>query len=541
MPANSRWPDFRLASALRSLVGSQSDHPDKLEAASPASPANDLHPTSNQLSTVPTAENEARREAKVAEQPAIMDADLPNQAIDGLEAFDEYDNESGDDGGMDADFGALEMFDSNAVAAPFSTQPQQIYGENSGQAPAAVMSADPPASPPKTRKSKRDKKSKKKDAYADAPREEGRHRRAKHASALETSEAADALTTLASAAEPYAQRSDQVEESPDSPAHQKRKRKPSDAASAKKRSKKRRAGGDSVDPETGEASATGGFLHKHEGADVTAIADEDVDADGSDPQGSPTIGHLRRQSHSEEHFATPDGLMQDVTNEQAQVIAGGDAIGELAREAWQEHLQTQENARNEDAEMADADEDLTAEHTYATPPEHEVQADPSPSGARPKRSKAKKAKPTFYENPPDEPEDDDDAYADLPSPSAMTPKRRSRVKPAARKGGARRRNASPGDDDGDHGRSVKRNKTDGYVQGRFTDNELQLITRAVEAFRDENNLSQREVNEVCTETRASPLTLYGGLTVLPDDSCPWWNCRRRCTCSAVDSPVCRVS
>lgn len=424
-----------------------------------------------------------------------MEADLPNQSIDGLEAFD-------DDGGMGTDFGAqnfgaLELFDSNAVAAPFSTQPQ-LYGESSSQAPAAVMSADPPSSPPK-RKSKRDKKSKKKDGYDDAPREEGRHRRAKHASALETSEAADALTTLASAAEPYAQRSDQVEEPASSPIHQKRKRKPSDAASAKKRSKKRR-GGDSVDLGTGEASVVGGFLHKTEDADVTAIADEDAEADVSDPQGSPIVGHLRRQSHGEEHFGTPDGLMHDgsIPGVTTEAPVSGDAMGDIAREAWQEHIQSQGNADGGDVDMADADEDVTAEHTYATPPEHEIQPEPSAEaeapGSRPKRSKAKKAKPTFYENPPDEAEYEEEAADDdLPSPSAMTPKRR-RNKPATKKRGARR--AKDDDEDGE-GKAPRRSKTEGYVQGRFTDAELQRITKAVESFRDENNLAQRDVNEVC--------------------------------------------
>lgn len=447
-----------------------------------------------------------------------MEADLPNQGIDGLEAFD-------DDGGMGTDFGAqnfgaLELFDSNSVAAPFSTQPQ-LYGESSSQAPAAVMSADPPSSPPK-RKSKRDKRSKKKDAYDDAPREEGRHRRAKHASALETSEAADALTTLASAAEPYAQRSDQVEETASSPIHQKRKRKPSDAASAKKRSKKRR-GGDSVDLGTGEASVVGGFLHKNEDADVTAIADEDAEADTSDPQGSPIVGHLRRQSHGEEHFGAPDGLMHDgsIPGVSTEAPVSGDAMGDIAREAWQEHIQSQGNANGGDVDMADADADadVTAEHTYATPPEHGIQPEPEAEaeapGSRPKRSKAKKAKPTFYENPPEEAEyEEEPADDDLPSPSAMTPKRR-RNKPATKKRGRRAK-----DDDEDGERKVPRkSKTEGYVQGRFTDAELQRITKAVESFRDENNLSQRDVNEVCCFPQTVPaLLLFGRLTLL----CRWF-------------------
>lgn len=483
-----------------------------------------------------------------------MESELPSQPIDGLEAFDGYENESADDGGMDADFGTLEMFDSNAVAAPFSTQPQQLYSESSGQAPAAVMSTDVPSSPSKTKNSKRDKKSRKKDAYAEPPPEEGRHSRAKHASSLETSEAADALTTLASAAEPYAQRSDQVEETTSSPVHQKRKRQPSDAASGKNYNKKRRGEGDSDDIDAGDASATADFLHKNDGADVTAIADADADADSSDPQGSPTVEHLRRQSHSEEEYSTPDGLMDDgsipgVSNVQTQGPSSGDAMGDLAREAWQEHLQTQDNAHNGDAEMvdaemADADEDVTAEHTYATPPEHDVQAEPSAdlsaSNARPKRSKAKKAKPTFYENPPDEPEDDEEVSGDFPSPSTMTPKRRSRTKPAARKRGARRRKSSGDEDDGSDGerKASRRSKTDGYVQGRFTDTELQLISKAVEGFRDENNLSQKDVNEVCINRRTTILILSLGLTVFADDTRRWWNRSRRCTCSAVDAFVC---
>ena len=462
--------------------------------------------------------------------------------MDGMEAFDDFENEAADDG-MDADFGPLEMFDSNAVAAPFSTQSHDLNSESGGQAPDAVMSSGLPSSPPLSKKSKRDKKGKNKkekkraDTQVDVPREEGKHRRAKHGSAFETSAAADALTTLAAAAEPFAQAVDEAEEVDASTSKQKRKRKTSDGSSEKKRSKKRRSGGSTDLPEAnledpdannGDAAASTAFLRKQGGQDVTAIADED--ADGSDPQGSPTVEHLRRLSHS--------GEVLDTT--------GGDAadMGQLTREAWQEHATGDETAPNGHDAEDETEEQTAAEHTYDSPPEPEVQPEPSGTSSRPKRTRAKKAKPTYYEQPPEEPADDDEAAEDLPSPSAVTPKPR-RAKPATKKAKRSRqpkaRSEDESDGDGEGRPSNRRNRMAGYVQGRFTDAELDRLSKAVEMFRDEKDISQTEVNEVSLMDNSIIYFFTSTANRLTDDPCAWWNKRRRGSRSTMDPPVCRMS
>lgn len=133
----------------------------------------------------------------------------------------------------------------------------------------------------------------------------------------------------------------------------------------------------------------------------------------------------------------------------------------------------------------------------------------SPTAVDGKRRK--KAKPTFFEAPlPDIAEDDDDAYGELPSPSAMTPKARNRTKRAARKESRGRKprkqrlsqsmRGNPEDDDADEPygrpRGERKNRLLGYTQGRFSDAELARIARAVENFRANHSLTQQEVNEV---------------------------------------------
>lgn len=437
-----------------------------------------------------------------------MDADLQDQSLHGLEGFQDFEDGPADDG-MDADFGTLEMFDSNAVAAPFSTQSHDLHSEAPGQAPDAVMTADAPSSPSKSKKSKRDKKNKQKqdthqfDAPSDTPpREEGRHTKAKFGAVAETSAAADALTSLATAAEPLAHITDAAE---GHAAQQKRKRK-SEGGTEKRRKKKKHAEEGSSDPiptdtqdENGEAS---GFLHKHDDdADITAIANED--ASGSNPQGSPIVDHLSRQNHSGAN--TPDRLMDDGSLP-GFATTGADVgidVGRLAEDAFHFHAQTQDDAppdgEQEDTEMANAEQEDVAESTYATPPEIDADPEPPASSGRPKRTRAKKAKPTYYEQPPEEPENDGD-YPDLPSPSAMTPKPRQRTKAAAKKAKTGRARKSSPDDDDDEKPAGRRDRMAGFVQGRFSDIELERIARAVHLFRDERDLEQTEVNDVSIST-----------------------------------------
>ncbi|KAF4126107.1 Myb-like DNA-binding domain [Geosmithia morbida] len=319
---------------------------------------------------------------------------------------------------IDADFGALEMFDSNAADAPFSSS-----------------AVDEPNEKNKKTKKKKKKKDgdRKKKAGIKEPYEEGEHKRAKRRGAdLEDDQPEGQAETEAEGTD------DEGEGAA------KRKRRASDGGA---RRNKKRKGRDDQD----------GFLHK----DGTEAAVEE-DEDDSGPQGSPSVAH----AHVD---------MQDAATAVEQQLAQEESAGA----------------------GADADAEAT---TMAS--------------GRPKRSTRKKAaKPSFFEQPqPEYP--DEGLEGDLPSPSAISPKPRKRTKAATKKTTkARRRTVH--DRDGDDDRDLKpegdetyddindadapkgrRNRMDGYIKGRFTEEELFGISKQVEAFAEENELSQHDVNEM---------------------------------------------
>ncbi|KAK4094039.1 hypothetical protein Purlil1_1530 [Purpureocillium lilacinum] len=468
-------------------------------------------------------------------------ADLDNQMPEGVDDFASDNNEDASMAGAEVDFGALEMFDSNASQV-FSSQVNAPF-PSSGHAPEAIMSEDPVPST-SSKKSKRDKKHRKKSFSADVessqPVIEGdggkkKHKKSKRRSTREP-EVPDSQAQAIAASEPdvvaaaAAAESDEggaaVAGSPElngdgdavAPStHSKKKRKLSDSADGKRRKKRRSHGQEGAEGDaavsTETTAASTGFLHrkKDKGMSVESAIEEEQAAD-ADPQGSPTVAHLRRRSQSREARSRENSIppasaerMEVDLGEPEHHAAPADAmdidpdVETLAREAWNEH-------RNGQKALADAQEQAMATEEQPQPEAtRDTQATTSP---RRTRSTRKKSKPTFFEQPPPEIPDDGanrDALAELPSPTALSPKPRKRSKAAAKKTSKGRkpkreklsqsmRGGSQDDGEYESSQPSRKNRLIGYTQGRFSDDELARIAKAVEGFRAEHGLSQEQVN-----------------------------------------------
>lgn len=509
MSANNKWPDFRLASTLRSLMGSQPDE------------ATDTR----------SSRQSAQKQRRDQPEQIVNDSSNSPSRDDAADAMADEDNNSiagseASAAGADEDFGAIEMFDSNAAPATFSSQ-----------APVAVMSEDAPVES-STKKSKRDKKDKRdkkrkssqEDVAAAAtspiPEEEDssrKHRKSKRRShkdaVIPDSQPSQDKPVERSEDTPWGQL--QEEEAAAASSQSKKKRKLSDSVDGKGRKKRRSHDQESEDQDG--AAAASGFLRKRKekrGAPESAIYENEEPE--SDPQKSPTVEHLRRRSQSREarsrENSVPAANQMDVDQEVedhvlANVAALAEADGDverLAREAWNEHrngqqaLEEQQNG-GQDTEMPDQ---------YPQEPLNDslegiAEAEPSSAKSKKTRSSRKKAKPTYFEQDPipdiaSDEEGNRNALGELPSPSAATPKAR-RAKRAAKKESRGRKpkreklsqsmRGGSADADGEFGQSSK-NRLTGFTQGRFTDAELARIARAVESYRAEHEITQREVNDV---------------------------------------------
>ncbi|OAQ66130.2 multidrug resistance-associated protein [Pochonia chlamydosporia 170] len=510
MSANNKWPDFRLASTLRSLMGSQPDE------------ATDTR----------SSRQSAQKQRRDQPEQIVNDSSNSPSRDDAADAMANEDNNSiagseASAAGADEDFGAIEMFDSNAAPATFSSQ-----------APVAVMSEDAPVES-STKKSKRDKKDKRdkkrkssqEDVAAAAtspiPEEEDssrKHRKSKRRShkdaVIPDSQPSQDKPVERSEDTPWGQL--QEEEAAAASSQSKKKRKLSDSVDGKGRKKRRSHDQESEDQDG--AAAASGFLRKRKekrGAPESAIYENEEPE--SDPQKSPTVEHLRRRSQSREarsrENSVPAANQMDVDQEVedpvlANVAALAEADGDverLAREAWNEHrngqqaLEEQQNG-GQDTEMPDQ---------YPQEPLNDslegiAEAEPSSAKSKKTRSSRKKAKPTYFEQDPipdiaSDEEGNRNALGELPSPSAATPKAR-RAKRAAKKESRGRKPkreklsqsiawAASADADGEFGQSSK-NRLTGFTQGRFTDAELARIARAVESYRAEHEITQREVNDL---------------------------------------------
>ncbi|CAM1509135.1 Fc.00g028740.m01.CDS01 [Cosmosporella sp. VM-42] len=548
MTSNSKWPDFRLASTLWSLVGSQSSGPDKQTANDGASSRADNHdgenvrlPVGDEHSLLPNG----------SERPAYEMTDPEGRPIDGLGGFDTYEHDAqlndADDGVPDEDFGALEMFDSNATQAPYSSQMNATAFNQNNKAPEAVMFED--ASSTHSRKSKRDKKDRKKKGVSQesaSPQPSAveepssrKHKKSKRKSA-QSAEITGQPSTQTPTVE-HAQLPTSTFSTTDAnvvPSTQsKRKRKSSDAAEGKQR-KKRKSHDHAAEAESQDVV---------EETQDQAVADVIGEESAADIDPSPSAARLRRRSQSREarsreSSAAPDlqvdAMDVDTSAPSAQpdpdlsvdMDLGADTYGldqsnesgltdgtdadrdveSLAREAWNEHINghshPEENGTQDSAAdvPTSAQKPPTGDISYEVPPSPVHDANPPSSTTKRTRSaRAKKAKPTYFEKSPSRELDVNNGFDELPSPSAMTPKPRKRAKKAAKKKAKAEPPLSQSmhgatDDEADDSDATRRrrNRMAGYTQGRFSDEELSRIARAVESFRSENDMTQPQVNEM---------------------------------------------
>ncbi|KFA54062.1 hypothetical protein S40293_05535 [Stachybotrys chartarum IBT 40293] len=432
-----------------------------------------------------------------------------------------------DDGGMDTDFGALPIFDSTAYSSQLDGLPVQ--------APEAVMDEVPSsAHSKKSKRSKKDKKKKKRSKSKGG---------AASSDAVDGSDAPMAVDrdVIDEEEEPAEEPQDAeplaMEQGTLAPAtNSKKKRKLSDGADGKRR-KKRRANKEAENAAEATASAS---LDDDKGEGPVAESPAFEDAQETLDQQSPSAARAGRSRNANHVLAEPDNatadadeMEVDTANEAAADPAhtedvglnhdnvGRDDIpidrdyGNIALEAWNERREPQnELARVESAIQQEAapNADMGDQSQYPEPdaggyeastlPQESGSKEEIPSSSKKARStRAKKAKPTYYEQSP-EPEGDAE---DLPSPGAMSPRPRNRKKPASK--GSRPKKAkvqklsksmrgASGDEAEDDEPQGRRNRMSGYTQGRFTDAELERIRKAVENFRSENDLTQQEVNEM---------------------------------------------
>ncbi|KAH7134695.1 hypothetical protein B0J13DRAFT_597584 [Dactylonectria estremocensis] len=509
MPANSKWPDFRLASTLWSLVGSQASGSDKPPTSDGASLQTEAHDREQHDELTLSDDRDGRRNRSPKAADAMMDPE--GEPIDGMESFDHYEHDAQIDDVPDhePDFGTLEMFDSNATQAPYTTQVPPSSFEPSSKAPEAMMEESAPSS--HSTKSKREKKERKKKGTsyesASSPQlsaEDGSRKPRK--SKKKTSalfEIPDSPPIESASDVPQEQLVDADTASNENPNEEtsvpstqpKRKRGTSDASGSKLR-KKRRA----HEPEVETASQ-----------DVVQGTPDD---ESPDVQNSPSAAHHQRRSRSRDARSQENAVHNDEMDLDSQPNAqanqgdssdqdlGTDSnavngpvpaegpvadpdVESLAREAWAEHVNNGQGQNGGDVY------DVPGSPIEAPNP-------PSSNTKRPRQPKPRKAKPTFFENPP---APEDEAFGEMPSPSVTAPKPR-RAKSASKKKKVKAERAPPPSsmegafEDGTEGSQGRRNRMSGFTQGRFSDEELNRIAMAVESFRGERNWPQHQVNEM---------------------------------------------
>lgn len=309
----------------------------------------------------------------------------------------------------EADFGALEVFDSNAAVSSQAVEPAS------------------------SKKSRRDKK-KDKGEHSSASKAQKRARR--HSSSANGHDDAD-----------------EVAVTPASPS--KKKRKNSDSSDGKDRKKRK----------------------SHAAIDI--IPEEQAEIE---PPSSPSLARSHKRGLSGAG-ADPNGADADEIERDVEAVA---------REAWQEHINKQAS-QQQDTDMTDAA--LVAAEPPADAPT-ETPADDDTTTPRRARSTRKKAKPTYFDQPVTEASLD--AFGQLPSPSAMTPKPRRTKKAAPKKGARRQRKAER--EQNLYGEETPRTT---FTQGKFSDDELSRVAHAIESFRAEYDMEQRDINEVCRPLQPS--------------------------------------
>ncbi|KAM0235446.1 hypothetical protein ACHAPO_005734 [Fusarium lateritium] len=539
---NSKWRDFRLASTLLSLIpGSQPNTPQKQNngnnAAADQGHKNEQQPGSKH-------QNELREESYQSPKLAHEDMEVENQLIDNIGGLDSYEDEAqagSDDGGHDQDFGVLEMFDSNATQAPYSSQINSASLDQ--KAPEAFMAEEPPST--QSRKHKREKKERKQKDTTDSasPQPTGEDSSRKHRmSKKKSAQPAEIPDSLANdvPSNTYQSLPGQISavdlNDDDAATQTKRKRKTSDSADGKRRKKHRSrdegAAAESQDkvPETQEGAQSASeevnthdpqaasFLHTRNASRPGAIYDDIAE----DTPRSPSAARLEtRDAQSREGSAAYDEMELDASAvqgnqneaiEQPEFLQYNgpqgpqmDDIEMETRQAWGEQVHNAQNNINPQDSAGQHDEmevPTSAQRPNTTHDVYDLPGSPIPTPNPPstntkksRSAKAKKAKPTFFEKSPS-PEQDE--YAPPQSPSVTTPAARKRAKKSSGRKSDTNRNApsqSMQDADDDQN-SQRRGRMDGHTKGRFSDEELSRIARAVEAYRSANNMEQYKLNEM---------------------------------------------
>ncbi|KAJ4320464.1 hypothetical protein N0V84_005856 [Fusarium piperis] len=567
---NSKWPDFRLASTLWSLMGSPSNGPDK-QTPTDRAENHDHDREQDQEKNTDADRDSELQESHSPDQP-MMDSE--EQAIDSLDGFDGFEHDpqvDTEEGAQEDDFGALEMFDSNAAQAPYSSQVNDASFDN--RAPEAIMDEEMPSSQP--RKSKREKKERKNkgtttdSASPQIPTEEGSSRKPRKSKRKAASpvEIPDSLGEGNASAADQAQLQEaspvDLNEENAIPATQpKRKRKASDSTDDKQRKKRKphddEAGSQDVvqgtqegqepvpaDQLNGRDTQAASFLRTRNATRADAIYDEIAD----DIPNSPSDARLQLREARSREGSAPANSHQDEMDVDAPVSqqspghvtdrdlgtdsfalngstsAADNDVENLAREAWNEHVNGQSQPESQDPYSQPEMEIPTSAqrpqaHDVYDVPGSPIQTPHLPSTA-PKRTRSsaktssKKAKPTYFEKSPS-PEVEQDGLAPLPSPSATTPKPRGRAKKATKRRKAELQSSQPMPDDNEEGEEssqARRNRMAGYTQGRFSDQELGRIAQAVESYRVEHDMPQHQLNEM--------IHAPGGTTAGDDHAALW--------------------
>ncbi|UZP42638.1 hypothetical protein NXS19_010454 [Fusarium pseudograminearum] len=540
---NSKWRDFRLASTLLSLIpGSQPNTPQKQNNDNGA--ANHDHENEQQHET--KHQNELREELFQSPKVAHEDMEAENQLIDGIGGLDSYPDDvqaGSDDGDQEQDFGVLEMFDSNATQAPYSSQINTASSNE--KAPEAFMTEEPPSA--QSRKHKREKKERKRKDTNDSAspqltgEDSSRKQRKSKKKSAQLVEVPDSLVNDISS-NTYQSLPGQISavdlnDDDAAPATQtKRKRKTSDSTDGKRRKKHRSrddgAAAESQDnvPETQEGAQSASeevnthdpeaasFLRTRNASRPGAIYDDVAE----DTPGSPSAARLEtRDAQSREGSAAYDEMEldasaaqenQDQDAEQPEFLHYNrqqepqvEDVGMAARQAWdaqvrnaQNNVDTQDSAEQHD----EMEIPTSAQRPHATHDVYDLPGSPIPTPNPPstntkksRSAKAKKAKPTFFEKSPS-PEQDE--FAPLQSPATTMPAARKRAKKASGRKSDTNRNllSKSMQDANDEQSSQRQGRMDGHTKGRFSDEELSRIARAVEAYRSANNMEQYKLNEM---------------------------------------------
>lgn len=386
MSSSSRWGDSRgLASTLLSLVRPQS------------SPTRDDPPASSEAPRSSAKKHKHRKRRDREHQQQDQDDDAMTSASQELPPL-RNDHEASEG---EADFGALEVFDSNAAASSQAVEPAS------------------------SKKSRRDKKK-------DSSATKAQKRANRHSSSANGHDYEEPAVT------------------PSSPS--KKKRKNSDSSDGKERKKRKsHAAIDSIPEEQTEPALPS----------------------------SPSAARAQKRG--------PSGDGADLNGADVDEIERD--VEAVAREAWQEHISKQAS-QLQDTEMTDtAPVAAMAPVEIPVEAQEEAPADDATTTPRRARSTRKKSKPTYFDQPVTDASLD--AFGQLPSPSAVTPKPR-RAKKAASKKGPRRQRKADREQDLYGGEAPRGN----YTQGKFSDEELSRVAHAIESFRAEYDMEQRDVNDV---------------------------------------------